>query len=306
MPPYIAKIGSFRLRQKMAIFDYDWTLVRPISNGTFSKYLEDWKWLTPNVPDVLKKFYDKGYCIVVISNQTRNTEMKITQITNALTTLSIPCLLTVAFEEADKKPNNTMFNMIVENKKIDMEKSFYAGDALGRQGDWSDVDKKFAENINIKNIYSPDDLFETKIEFPKIKESKNQEVIVMVGYPGSGKTSIANTFSPEKYKVISGDDFSSSKKMIIEAEKYIRNDFSVIFDATNPTIEKRKEYIEFANKYNLKIRCIHVSTDMAESMFRNNKRNKVIPKVTYFIFRKKFVKPTVDEGFYEVITLNSV
>jgi histidinol phosphatase-like enzyme len=40
-----------------------------------------------------------------------------------------------------------------------MNKSFFVGDALGRQGYWSDSDKKFAENINIKKIYSPDDLF---------------------------------------------------------------------------------------------------------------------------------------------------
>jgi histidinol phosphatase-like enzyme len=51
-----------------------------------------------------------------------------------------------------------MFDIIIKNKKIDMNKSFFVGDALGRQGDWYDIDKKFA--INIKNIYSPDDLFD--------------------------------------------------------------------------------------------------------------------------------------------------
>ena len=35
-------------------------------------------------------------------------------------------------------------------KKCDKNKSFYVGDALGRQGDWSDVDKQFAENIELK------------------------------------------------------------------------------------------------------------------------------------------------------------
>jgi len=46
MPPHIVKIGKFRLRQKMAMFDYDWTLVKPLSNGTFSKDLNDWRWMT--------------------------------------------------------------------------------------------------------------------------------------------------------------------------------------------------------------------------------------------------------------------
>ncbi len=35
---------------------------------------------------------------------------------------------------------------------IDMQQSFYSGDAAGRIGDFSDSDKKFAKNIGIKFI----------------------------------------------------------------------------------------------------------------------------------------------------------
>ena len=304
MSPHIIKIGKFRLREKMAMFDYDWTLVKPISNGTFSKSLDDWKWITEKVPEILQNYYDKGYCIIIISNQTRNTEMKLQQITNVLSTLKIPSLIAVGYEDIDKKPNRTMFDLIKKNKKIDMNKSFYVGDALGRQGDWSDSDKKFAENINIKQIYSPDDLFAiADAEKIIIKEYDKQEIIVLVGYPGSGKTTIANTFDTKKYMVINGDIFKTSKKMIKESEKYIKNNFSIIFDATNPSIEKRKEYIDFANSKNIPIRCINVETDITTAMFRNNKRDKVIPKITYYVFRKKYVKPTIEEGFYEIISI---
>lgn len=304
MSPHIIKIGKFRLREKMAMFDYDWTLVKPISNGTFSKSLDDWKWITEKVPEILQNYYDKGYCIIIISNQTRNTEMKLQQITNVLSTLKIPSLIAVGYEDIDKKPNRTMFDLIKKNKKIDMNKSFYVGDALGRQGDWSDSDKKFAENINIKQIYSPDDLFAiTNDEKIIIKEYDKQEIIVLVGYPGSGKTTIANTFDTKKYMVINGDIFKTSKKMIKESEKYIENNYSIIFDATNPSIEKRKEYIDFANSKNIPIRCINVETDITTAMFRNNKRDKVIPKITYYVFRKKYVKPTIEEGFYEIISI---
>lgn len=304
MAPHIIKIGKFRLREKMAIFDYDWTLVKPISNGTFSKSLDDWRWITEKAPDILQKYYDKGYCIIIISNQTRNTEMKLQQITNVLSTLSIPSLIAVGYENIDKKPNRTMFDIIKKDKKIDMNKSFYVGDALGRQGDWSDSDKKFAENINIKKIYSPDELFSITDDKKIIIEPFNkQEIIVLVGYPGSGKTTIANTFDNKRYMIINGDIFKTSKKMIKESEKYIKNNYSIIFDATNPSIEKRKEYIDFANSKNIPIRCINVETDITTAMFRNNKRDKVIPKITYYVFRKKYVKPTIEEGFYNVITI---
>ena len=80
MAPNIIKIGMFRIRKKMAIFDYDWTLCRPKSNGTFSKSLDDYVWLNKQVPIVLEKLYKDDFCIVVVSNQTRNTEMKTNQI----------------------------------------------------------------------------------------------------------------------------------------------------------------------------------------------------------------------------------
>jgi bifunctional polynucleotide phosphatase/kinase len=305
MAPHINKIGKFRLRGKMAIFDYDWTLVKPLSNGTFSKSVDDWRWLTEKVPEILEDYYKKGYCIVIISNQTRNTEMKLQQIINVLSTLKIPSLVSVGYEDIDKKPNRTMFDLIKKDKKIDMNKSFYVGDALGRQGDWSDSDKKFAENIDIKKIYSPDDLFSIKNDNKLIiKEFDKQEIIVLVGYPGSGKTTIANTFDNKRYMTINGDIFKNSKNMIKESEKYIKSNYSIIFDATNPSIEKRKEYIDFAKSKNIPIRCINVETDIATSMFRNNKRDKVIPKITYYVFRKKYIKPTIEEGFYNVIDIS--
>jgi hypothetical protein len=46
-----------------------------------------------------------------------------------------------------------------------------------------------------------------------------------------------------------------------------------------------------------------MKTDMMEAIFRNNKRNKVIPKITYYIFRKKYEEPSTYEGFEEVISL---
>lgn len=53
MAPHIQKIGNFRFRQKIAMFDYDWTIVKPITNGTFSKDVNDWMWITPKVPNVI-------------------------------------------------------------------------------------------------------------------------------------------------------------------------------------------------------------------------------------------------------------
>ena len=233
--PIIKKLNNYRFRQKMAIFDYDWTLVKPKSNGTFSKNENDWVWLTKNVPIVIKEYYKKGYSINIISNQRRNYVMKEKEISNALNTLNIPVCYIIANDNINAKPNINMFHILTNNKKWESKKSFYVGDALGRQGDWSDVDKKFAENIGIK-YYSPDELFSIKeSNYIDIKESNSQEIIVMVGYPGSGKSTIANKYNKEKYKVISGDEFITSKKMIKGSEKYLSNGYKTKAWPSNKT-----------------------------------------------------------------------
>lgn len=119
MSLHMQKIGKFRFRQKMAIFDYDWTLVKPISNGTFSKNIDDWSWITDKVPEILIKYYDSGFCIVIVSNQTRNTEMKISQINNALSSLNIPSIFMTGHHEDVKKPKSAMFDILTKDKKVD-------------------------------------------------------------------------------------------------------------------------------------------------------------------------------------------
>lgn len=94
---------------------------------------------------------------------------------------------------------------------------------------------------------------------------------------------------------------------VYKINKYRHRQKMAIFDydwtLVKPKLkkDKRSEYIAVAKKYNIEARCINVKTDIVESMFRNNKRDKVIPKITYYIFRKKYQEPTIDEGFKEVI-----
>jgi bifunctional polynucleotide phosphatase/kinase len=70
------------------MFDYDWTLVKPKSGGTFPKDIDDWVWLRENVPEVIKKYYQQGFGIYIFTNQSK--EWKKTQIQKALETLDIP------------------------------------------------------------------------------------------------------------------------------------------------------------------------------------------------------------------------
>lgn len=297
-------IGKPRFRSKIVAFDFDNTLIKPKSKALVPKNVDDWQWLRPNVPEILLKYYDKGYGIYVFTNQSRKWKQEM--IENVFNTLNIPLTIVISFDKATHKPNSSMFIEAVGKnlEKVKKDKSFYCGDAIGRANDYSDSDLKFGQNIGFV-VKSPEEIFpfkkEKKIRLKKTIESKTQEIILMVGYPGSGKSTWANKNLPN-YTILRGDDLKSTPRILKAAKEPIENKKSVVIDATNSTVEKRAEYIEFANKHNLPIRCVHINTSYDESLARNNLRENPVPKIVFNVYRKRFVQPTIGEGFADVIS----
>ena len=292
--------GDPHYRDKMASFDYDWTLVRPKTGNTFYKDKEDWTYLFDNVKEVLQKYYDDGYMIVIFTNQTK--EWKKEQVFHVMRHLGIPLFVplgNILFNEDEGKPSVTIFNYFLGSHEINKEDSFFVGDALGRSGDWSDTDKLFADNMGIKCL-SPEDMFYVKKEFtlPDIPLDEN-EVIIMMGYPGSGKTSIVNHIKATKkeYVIISGDEFKTWPKMKKEAKLHIPK--SLIFDATHSSKKKRAEIVTFAKENGYSMKCIHMTTDKQESYKRNKCRvdKKQVPLIAFHVYTKHYEEPCEEEGF---------
>lgn len=316
------KLNKPRPRKKMAAFDYDWTLVIPKDGRRFSKDVDDWKWYFENVPDTLKWLYKEGYMICIFTNQSK--KWKDEQIVSALSTLNIPMYVSIAKHRDVYKPKLDIYKAIVK-KNISKKDSFYVGDALGRKTDFSDSDKVFAENIGVK-CFSPENYFLSQMSHDKGKnKGKNKgkegkkeknarvmipkvahsEIIVMVGFPGSGKTTVVNSICKDpNYVHIPGDVYKTSKKMIRAAKDHVKKGKSIIFDATNPAKKKRKEYIDFAKKHNYKVRCIHLKTSLETSYQRNRLRDsdKQVPRIAYSVFKKYFEIPDETEGF-EILSI---
>jgi len=300
--PQIHKIDSPVFREKMAAFDYDWTMVSPKNGKTFPSNIDDWVWLYSNVPTKIKQYYDDGYMIVIFTNQSK--PWKCEQIQMVAKELHVPVFIAIATDKNEYKPNLIMFNEIVGDNIINKGHSFFVGDALGRKGDFDNTDKLFAENIGIKCL-SPEEMFSDTISLPTITLPNiplldEPEIIIMVGYPGSGKSTLANEICKNnKYVRIEGDLYKTSAKMIKKASEYIPQYRSIIFDATNSSIKKRKEYITFGEKYNYKIKCIHVSTPSDIAFKRNKTRDedKQVPKIAYSVYTKHYEEPNENEGF---------
>ena len=122
----------------------------------------------------------------------------------------------------------------------------------------------------------------------------------MVGFPGSGKSTIARGLDAT---IISGDDLKTAPKMIKAAEAALKTapGQSIVFDATNATKARRAEYVAFARRHNLPAQCIHVATPIEVALERNKLREKPVPNIALYLYRKKFEEPTADEGLEIIV-----
>ena len=154
------------LKNKKVIFcDLDGTLIETISGETFPKGIWDMK-LRFDVLDAIKKLNPEY--VLIVSNQggiesgfvdEYNFRSKSEYITRAIREYcgckcySIYC---VTNDKADpyRKPNTGMLEDLLENYVGDdfeyiKPKSLMIGDASGKEGQFSDSDKKTAENFGI-------------------------------------------------------------------------------------------------------------------------------------------------------------
>lgn len=324
-------------KSKIAAFDMDHTLIKPKSGAKFPTDRYDWKWLYDNVPEILKKYNNDGFKIVIFSNQggvdkgKQNVKDLYGKIEDMSTELGFNINAFLACgDDIFRKPYTTMWDFFVKLNG-DIKESFYIGDAAGRlrkPKDFSCGDRAFAYNCNLK-FQTPEEFFENKkpddkwewkgidpneyLTSEKLDINKymddNQEMIILVGRQASGKSTFAKNIhnSNMNYVHINRDTLKTKAKCEKETKNALVNGNSVIIDNTNPSIADRKIYIDMANEYNVPVKCIVVNTDEKLCHHLNyyreimtNGNTKKIPQIAYNIFKKNYVEPNINEGFESV------
>ena len=135
------------------------------------------------------------------------------------------------------------------------------------------------------------------MEQPQQQPRPQKEVVIMVGYPGSGKSTWAIAEEKNGYIRIDGDNLKTPNKMVKEAQKHISTcKQGIIFDSTGGTKKRRETFIAFAKIHGLPVKVIWFQTSIEESMRRNALRLKPVPKIAYWSYRKHFQIPEEDEG----------
>jgi bifunctional polynucleotide phosphatase/kinase len=329
---YEGTTKNFKYEKKIASFDLDDTLIKTKSKKKFATGKSDWEWAFGDiVPDKLKELFNDGYSIIIISNQAGIGDGKkvgddwIEKVNDIIKELGVEIKVFCSVSKNKYRKPLPNFKKEFFSEKIS-KKSFYCGDAVGRDGDFADTDYKFAVNCGLL-FYTPEHLFlEEENVLPKIKycvdfskniennknlnlglEQKYKEMIIMVGFPGSGKSYISNEIKNKfGYEIINQDTLKTKAKCIKEAEKQMKNKKCIIIDSTNPGKEKRKEWIDLAKNNGYSVRVILMKTTIEQSKHNNIYRaimNKVeqVPDIVYNMYKSKYEKPELNEGIDEIL-----
>ncbi|XP_055536336.1 uncharacterized protein F21D5.5-like isoform X2 [Wyeomyia smithii] len=243
-----------------------------------------------------------------------------------------------------RKPLTGMWDSLCQlfngGLQVDKGRSFYIGDAAGRleqkkpvkrKKDHSCADRLMALNVGIP-FFTPEVHFQNSkdIEWAKPEFDpksacgfsdllspsgsklvlSRQEIIIMVGFPGSGKSHFTRAhLEPKGYTLINRDTLGSWQKCVSQLENTIRNKKSAVIDNTNPDAESRKRFIEVAKKRNVTCRCFVMSASYKQSKHNNifreltDRSHTSINDMVFNMYKSKYQEPSIEEGFSEIIKI---
>jgi len=273
------------------LFDLDDTIIKTKSGKKFASSSSDWIWLDPKIETKINKLFENNI-IGIITNQKglNNNTIKniwITKIKNILSTLKIHFIFASIKDNRFRKPLIGSWEYILSNYLNDKyltKKTYFIGDALGRESDHNDTDLKFAFNCKFI-IKSPEKFFNLhnhkntlgSITYPKLVfytksqqnliinniyslidsniKLNNKIIIICIGLPASGKSFIRNLILHKfnKFKYFNNDDIINLKnnnldlllhKKLITNSNQLQSYNFIIDDNTNMN---KKKLINFIN-----------------------------------------------------------
>jgi DNA 3'-phosphatase len=281
---------------KIAAFDLDNTLIVR-KNGSDSKFREtdpsNWIFLGP-IPEALNFLYQDGWFVMIITNQSQYNEIVHQKIENVRQTLQgingwSPAIFIATKKDHYRKPNIQILNLLANLTSTFSFGGAFCGDSCDSPSEtyppykWGSDDLQFASNCGF-NFIRPIDWIGSNRNHITIFE----RVIIMMGVPGCGKSTLANDLlrkNPE-YVVHSKDiEKTKIKKKVIES---LSRGMKVIIDATHPSIKSRNEWREFGP-----VAIIWIITDGRPF---NKLREHPISHFAYSSYTSNFQEPSNQEG----------
>ncbi|XP_026799229.3 bifunctional polynucleotide phosphatase/kinase [Pangasianodon hypophthalmus] len=272
------------------------------------------------------------------------------KVEDVLQTLNLPVQVFVAAGPGIyRKPVTGMWEHLCEKANdgvpVDKSQCVYVGDAAGRPVNWAPGKKKkdfscsdrlFALNIGVQ-FHTPEEFFlgwkPAPFSMPSLDPrgldpkarlydppnasltSTSQEIIVAVGFPGSGKSTFFQThIIPKGYVYVNRDTLGSWQHCVSACERALKEGRSVAVDNTNPDLESRKRYVDVSKSAGVPCRCFNFTASLEQAK-HNNRFREMVPSATkhapvndmvFHSYKKKFVAPTLSEGFSEILQIHFV
>jgi len=148
-----------------------------------------------------------------------------------------------------------------------------------------------------------------------------KEIVIVMGYPAAGKTTITEGFVNEGYIRFNRDKIGGNLSGVVkQAEIALKNgENKVVLDNTYGTVEQRAEVIAVGKRLSIPVRCVYLNTSLADSQMNAclrmmdrigriadaaelSKINdpNLFPPAVIFAYKNRFEKPAKTEGFSEI------
>lgn len=302
--------------QKWALFDLDWTLIRPtttnqrftLSGGPLSFGTDDWA-IIPGRVERLRDFVRENYTLGIITNQKytgrrlQNAKQRVQRATDLLSIeLGVP-VYTMISSDATSMANTNDPNSYYRKPGTGwgyhlgfLPGSLYVGDAVqdhsrpDRGWGYSDSDRQFALNVGLP-FYSPEEVF-PQLPFPDGLFEIPKLVLVLVGPPGSGKSTFGQTLAQQGFMHIESDTYKSNWNHIQRAfREALRNNNKVVLDASNPNRQRRLEIIRIAREYQAPVAIVLF---LNQGKWSEAPGRSPVPKIAYNRYWSRFEEPNPD------------
>lgn len=153
------------------------------------------------------------------------------------------------------------------------------------------------------------------------------EVVLFVGYPGAGKTTVARAWEERGYSRLNRDERGGTLRDLLEAldDRLGRGERKLVLDNTYPRRASRYDVIEAARRHGVAVRCVWLRTSLQQAQLNAATRivqrygrllepeelrklsradpNAFTPSAQ-FRYRRELEPPRPEEGFVEIEELD--
>jgi len=201
-------------------------------------------------------------------------------------------------------PDRRNLNQVINSTSFDPRKYLVTTDTQSHSSTTSSQNNNASNGLQMNNF--------SNFQISKFLDLQNQELIILVGAPASGKSTLCiRELTTLNYFRINRDSVGSMDECVRLCASQLAAQKSVVIDNTNPARSDRKRFISLAQNLGvLSIKCFLFDspTELVQhlNVFRERQTEGVvkrIPKDAYDKYYGRFEMPNVEEGFVEIVKI---